>query len=88
MRGLLEESEETVDDRRLGVTKVVSEVSRALLSVGALAAGCIALGAGMKFTLYWWGCLPNFIDGICWVVASALCVCYTLRYSYSYLRGK
>ena len=68
--------------------KVVGEVTRALLAVAALAIGGIAFGAGVKVMLLWWGCLPNFIDGICWVIASALCICFTLRYCYSYLKRR
>ena len=66
---------------------LVNEIAGAFFGVVGLMIGGFAFGSGLKFTLYWWGCIPNFFDGISWMLASSVCIYFSLKYCHSYLKN-
>jgi len=66
----------------------MKEIFGALFGVAGIAIGGFAFGAGLKFTWYWWGQPPNFLDGISWTLSGLFTICWFLRYSDTYLKGR
>ena len=68
--------------------KAIREIAQAFFGVAGVAIGGFAFGGGLKFTLYWWGQLPNFLDGIAWTLSGLFVICWFLKYCYTYLKGR
>lgn len=65
----------------------IKEIARAFFGVASLAIGGFAFGGGIKFSLYWWGQLPNFFDGIAWTLSGLFVVYWSVKYCYAYWKG-
>jgi len=68
--------------------KTITEIAQACFGVAGIAIGGFAFGAGVKFTWYYWGQLPNFLDGIAWTLSGLFTICWFLKYSYDYLKER